>query len=214
MELAGVRSDVELARGQEPVIGYECFQYQRGSVRYVGILRDLPPQAEGEVLSWHGHQFRHASTDSETVTVHLPEARETYDVRAGEYLGRVADVPLTLAPGEARLLALLPYRVTGLAVSSVRTAYHPGDEIRYRTTVAVDRGEPGDHVLRLDVYCPDGNPVRHYSNNVLAAGGRYDGAIPLALNDKAGVWRLQVTDVTTNASASTTVDVTVPDRAE
>lgn len=207
MQQAGIEGEIRLTKGQDPVLGYECYQYARGPVRYVGVLRDMLPQAPDDRMSWHGHQFRHATLGTEAIALRLPQACEVYDVRAGKYLGRVATVPLKMAATEARLLGLLPYRVTGLSVSGVQVRYGPGSVIRYRAAVATDRGPCGDHVLRIEVFNPAGKPVRHYTRNVLAVGGKYEGVVPLALNDTVGPWSMRVTDVTTKATQAATFTV-------
>ena len=52
-------------------------------------------------------------------------------------------------------------------------------------------------VIHLDVTDPEGDTIAHYSENLLVDG---DGAVttkvlPLALNDKTGVWKLRATDL-------------------
>jgi hypothetical protein len=203
LERAGVRREVTLECGglcRRPALGYECFLYERGPIQYLGLLRDLPPQPAGVRRSWHGPQFRHATTHKETVTVRLPRQGEVYDVRAGKHLGHAASVSLEMAPAEAKVLGLLPYRVTGVIVSNLKPHYRPGENIRYRASVTVSKGNAADHVLRLEVYHPDGERVPCYSKNVLAVNGRFEDSLPLALNEKAGSWNLKVTDVTTRVS--------------
>lgn len=202
LQPTGVRSEVTVMKGQDPAIGYECFLYERGPIQYLGLLRDLPPQPAAGRRSWHGHQFRHATTDKETVAVRLPRQSEVYDVRAGKHLGRVASVSLEFASTEAKILGLLPYRVTGVTIGGVKPQYHPGDKVRYQASVTVSKGTAGDHVLRIEVYNPDGEIVSCYSKNVLAVKGLFEDSLPLALNEKAGSWTLKVTDVTTSMSKS------------
>jgi hypothetical protein len=211
LELTGVRREAIVTKGRNPAIGYECFLYERGPIRYIGLLRDLPPQPVGGRLSWHGHQFRHATTEKETVAVGLPAEREVYEVRTGKHLGRTAFVSLEMGPAEAKVLGLLPYRVTEIAIGELKPRYRPGEEVKYKAAVAVSKGKAGDHVLRLEVFDPDGRLVPCYTKNVLAASGRYDDSVPLVLNEKAGPWTIKVTDVTTKVSKSAAFEVNVTD---
>jgi len=60
----------------------------------------------------------------------------------------------------------------------------------------------GRHCLRIEVLAPDGKRLRYYAQNVLSDKAQTRVAIPLALNDPPGVWRLQVTDVATGRTAN------------
>jgi hypothetical protein len=200
LELAGVERTVTLSTEQGPAIGYECFLFERGPVKYLGVLRDLPPQPAGGRLSWHGPQFRHAGAEKEMLTVRLPGKHHVYDVRAGKYMGRVASVSSEMAPAQAKVFGLLPYRVRGVALRGLKPQYRPGDHVRCEASVAVSEGDPGDHVLRVEVCDPDGRPATCYRKNALAVSGRHQDSLPMALNDKLGVWTLRVTDVTSKIS--------------
>ena len=82
--------------------------------------------------------------------------------------------------------------------------YRQGEKVRYTAAVAVSDGVPGDHVLRVEVSDPDGRPVVCYSKNVLALKGRHENTLPLALNEKCGVWTLKIADITSKALKTAT----------
>ena len=88
---------------------------------------------------------------------------------------------------------------TGLAVVRV------GEKVM---AVSVGDGAPGDHVVRVEVRGPDGALRAGYSRNALAVRGRYDGVVPLALNDAEGVWTLTVREVAGKVSRTVRFDVT------
>ncbi len=50
-------------------------------------------------------------------------------------------------------------------------------------------------VVRLQVFDPSGKLVRYYSSNVTVIDGQAEFAIPFALNDSKGGWRVQAHDV-------------------
>ena len=201
LELAGVKREVRLTVGDAPAIGYECFMFERSPVRFLGVLRDMQPQPEGEpMLSWNGHQFRHASPEKEKVTIHLPGEYHVYDVRSGNYLGRSGAISTEMEPAEAKVFGLLPYKVNEVAIAGLKPMYRPGEKVQYVGAVAVSDGAPGDHVLRVEVSAPDGTLVTCYSKNVLALKGRYEDSLPLALNEKPGTWTLKIANVTSKVS--------------
>jgi hypothetical protein len=63
------------------------------------------------------------------------------------------------------------------------------------------------HVLRLEVIDPAGKVIPHYSGNVLFGGKAVSRALPLALNDSPGAWRIRVTDVLGGGTAEAALTV-------
>ena len=202
LQLAGVERRVRLSRTDQPAIGYETFEFARGQAKIVGILRDLPPQAESERPSWFGPAYRHAVTERETVLAQLSAACHLYDVRAGRYLGYSATVPLEFEPCQAHVLALLPYQVTGIALTGLEPTFEQGDTLTFTAAVQTSTGRAEDHVVRVEVRGPDEKLVSCYTRNVLAAGGKATYTIPLALNATPGAWHLEVTDAVSKVARS------------
>ena len=206
---AGISAPAALSAAGGPAIGYERFAFERGRTRYLGILRDMRPQPEGERPSWFGPAWRQADSDVETVRVGLSERRHVYDVRAGVYLGNTQEVTIAVPAGDAVLLGLLPYRVSGVRVTAPARR-RSGEGLDYRAEVLTSDAQRGDHVLRVEFLDPAGRSVACYSRNVLAAGGVYAGHVPLALSDRPGTWRIEVTDVTSGLSQMRAFEVTAP----
>ena len=146
----------------------------------------------------HGQRtVRSSQEDDEQgpTQVKLGQAKHLYDVRAKKYLGRTDTARLDLTKRAAAVLALMPYQVTGVEVQVTPGQCTPGRLVRIRATVRSSQGNPGDHVLRMEVYGPSGALSRAYTDNVLAVAGRFERPVQTAINDQPGRWRIVVTDV-------------------
>jgi hypothetical protein len=56
--------------------------------------------------------------------------------------------------------------------------------------------------VHLDVIDPEGSSVAHYSGNLLVAGAVAAKLVPLAFNDKPGIWRLRARDLLSGDTAT------------
>ena len=68
-------------------------------------------------------------------------------------------------------------------------------------------GSIADHVVKLSVHDPDGELCHHYSSNVLVPAGSASLALPLALNDKPGQWKITTQDVISGHTATANFSV-------
>jgi hypothetical protein len=202
LDMAGVERPVRLLKDGKPAFGYECYRFERGSVQYLGILRDMPPLPKGERASMGTFVSRNALVEKETISIQLSAPVHVYDVRAGKYLGCVGAFAVDLAPSTAGVYALLPYAVQQVTVSGVKPEYRPGDVVRAEIAVRPVEGSCGNHVLRIEVLGPSGEMARPYTRNVLAEGGRLTLSLPLALNEAPGEWKMTATDMASKAAAS------------
>jgi len=130
---------------------------------------------------------------------------DVYDSIAGRYLGRTRRV--TLQEGsEPVLLALLPYRVTGMRLEAP-AAMAAGKTLRFIVRLRTDRGLVGRHVVAVDVIDPTGARRPAYHINLDGSGGVLSGTVPLALNDPPGRWTLRARDAATGTEAEARVEV-------
>ncbi|MEN6549457.1 MAG: sugar-binding protein [Armatimonadia bacterium] len=181
----GVRAALswQLAEGGLPA-QTEAYRYALGEAQFLGLVRAATTEAarEGDVV------------------LRLPERRFVYDARAGKLLGHCDRLQVAIPAGEARFLALLPYRVEGLGLR----CRVEGRELRIVADVRCNT-RPTDHVLHLELTAPgQSTPVFAYTRNLTAQAGRLDMVIPLALNDPPGQWQATIRDVATGTSAKQT----------
>ncbi|MEA3401760.1 MAG: beta-galactosidase [Armatimonadota bacterium] len=169
---------------------YELVALERRPVRLLGVLRE-----------------RRFELSDGPMTLTLPAEAEVYEVRTGEPLGRTASITADLAPGETALYALLPYRVEGVEIEGPEQAAR-GRRWVATLSVRTTAPTPGDHVLRVEVREPGGALSEAYTRNVLAERGMAEIAIPFALNDTTGDWRVAAQDIASGQAAAMTITLT------
>ncbi|MEW6358845.1 MAG: beta-galactosidase trimerization domain-containing protein [Planctomycetota bacterium] len=170
----------------------EIAAFKNGGIEYVAIVKDDDIEDPGD-------------RDSEVV---FPSKSFVYDVRAKKMLGETDRVKTRITPGDPKIFALMPYTVQGVSVKADKNKHRPGETIEYEIVLDTSAGKTmGQHCIHLDVADPKGNAMRHYARNILLDGPRQKGKLDLALNDPAGNWRLQFTDVISGRSAMLQIDV-------
>ncbi len=140
--------------------------------------------------------------------VTLPEPTIVYDMRTGKQVGKgpVSEWDVTLSRGHPLAYAMLPYRVRRLQVEAPRSA-GLGETVQVGATVETS-GEPGYHVVRVDLYAPGSDtPHRQYSQNIACDAGSGTVSIPFALSDPAGEWRLRLRDAATGVTQTRTIEL-------
>ncbi len=178
----GVRPSVHCrTEDGEPPTYTEVYRFRRGGAEYMGIVRQPDSLA----------------VEEGRLTIQLPETGYAYDCRTGEFLGHTRELALDVPVGNARFIALLPYRPAGLAAQASI------EGTRLNVSAAIEGVEqPTDHVFRIEVTQPGAAaPSLCYSRNVLAAGGQVTYVVPLGIDDPAGQWRITVRDVATGLQA-------------
>ncbi len=135
------------------------------------------------------------------IGVILPEAGYHYDVRAGSYLGQGPAIHTTIATGEAKLLACLPYLVKAVNMSAPEKV-RPGEPVKLSISLeTVESAAAGPHVFVLEVFDPAGRKVNYYGGNLVAEKGTAAAGFTTALNDRAGQWRIRARDVLSGLAA-------------
>lgn len=146
-----------------------------------------------------------APATSEPVVLTLPGPSFVYDLLGRRSLGRADRLELALDGVEPTILALadaaLPAPVV-MAPARLRL----GDTGTIRVTPA-GPSPAAFHVFHVEIIDPAGKPVRQYSGNVIADAGTAARALPLALNDAPGTWRIRVTDALSGQAVESTVEV-------
>ncbi|MBN1676152.1 MAG: beta-galactosidase trimerization domain-containing protein [Kiritimatiellae bacterium] len=164
------------------------FRQREGNNFYVGYLR--PREADQD---W-------------TVRFAGPP-RHVYDMLAGKYHGKVTQAPSMKSGNYADLFALLPYKVTGMSVTPAAQRAKPGQRVPIAVALATEGGSPSRHAARVTVTSPKGEEVNCYSMNLALPAGKGTFDLPFALNDLPGTWRVDVRDVVTGTTGTTTLEL-------
>jgi len=164
------------------------YGFQLGAVRYLGIIR------------------RPAGDDDpdQRIAFDLPRPTFVYNCLTGTYLGRLRTAMVSVPPGEAAVLALLPYRVSRLPAKAQFT----DKQLVVTMTLLAERGaSPAEHVVHLTVTPPGWKrPADWYTRDVVVHSGTATIRLPLALNDPAGTWTVTVRDVATGIESRVKVE--------
>lgn len=191
---AGVTAEVTLTPEQPDV---EISRFKNGDLQYIGIVQKLAR----DPLAYSYGQAKPPATVPVRIT--FPANKYLYNVRTGTYLGQTNATDTMLAPGIAQLYALLPYRVVRIALTTPATAV-AGTTITF-TAQIISAAAPGTHCLNVRVIDSAGI---NYTRNILTSNGVASIAIPLALNDPTGNWRMEVKDTASGMKATAEFTVT------
>lgn len=167
-------------------------------------------QAPGEEALYVGTMFLCDQTTP--VEVVLDREAYLYDVRDRVYLGHGRRFDDLFHPGRVQVYAALPYRVERLDVQVAGEEGGPrtfpqGERVEIRANVVANPGKPGLHVFRFQVFSPAGKECPAYTANLRAADGAITQAIPLALDEAPGTYRVLITDLASRAQGSAHFDV-------
>jgi len=116
-----------------------------------------------------------------------------------------------LRPYEATVLALLPHAPARLVVELGRTVVKPGGEVPYQLRFEFPSrsrkaGRAGLGV-RFETAGPDGASLPYYTRNHVFAGGKFDSALPVALNAPRGRYTITATSTATGHRTAARFDV-------
>ena len=106
----------------------------------------------------------------------------------------------------ALLLAVLPYQPKQISITGPARAT-AGETLSFELALETAGGGAGRHVLRLEVFAPDGAAQAALDANVEAAEGAATHTLPLALNSVAGTWKITARDVASGATGTALFEV-------
>jgi hypothetical protein len=199
---AGVRPAVSITDpAGRPVSDVRVVRYRFGDHEVVALLDgnlDVKTSFSRDGVTVYEDAERGRVVRRE-VDVALPRAAHVTNARTGEALGETARLRTTLAAGDALVLALGPGRAP-LRLEGPDRAKR-GDAVAF----AVPASAPGRRLLRWHVHGPDGSFLPEYARVTVEDGPTAPFALPTALNDPAGEYRVRVTDVLTGVSSETSV---------
>jgi len=188
-------ADVRRPNG-EPLRCSEVTGFRKSSLKFIAILPGPDCADAGEV------------------TLNLDAPRHVYNLRAHRALGRVARVRGTLVAGEPLLYAILPAPIGRLTIEPVAPSAPPlqakaGETVKFTVRRAAQGGgEIPVSAAHLEVQSPKGKVVDYYGGNLLLTSGAAEFAVPLALDDTPGVWRVTAREPFAHQTASATFELT------
>jgi hypothetical protein len=184
---AGLRPAIGLATVDgAPAGDVVLHRFDDGAVTILGIARDY---AEGAAAG--------------PIVLTLPHSSYAYDLLSQRPLGRGARFEITLDPVRPALIALADAPLAPPAIAGPARARR-GATLSFRLAAA---GPRTTHVFHVAVTDPGGKPRLDYTKNIAAPGGAARFTLPLAENDPAGTWRLEISDAASGATVERVFDV-------
>jgi hypothetical protein len=184
LRAAGVRPRSQFLKDGKAIFGQETWHYETPSTRTRWMAHDLENSA-GPV---------HVTFDR---TGHI------YELRTGRYFGNVNAIDDTFPAGCMRIYGVFDYRIAGLKVQAERPVYRRGETARVLCTIETDRGTPDLHAIRIRVAGPNDKELTYFNRVVLAAEGKVNVALPLALNAESGKYVVTAVDAASHAAGRT-----------
>ncbi len=170
--------------------------------RYIG------PKGIVRLVGWY-NDWR--SPDAETRFIINTPVQAVYDVLTGErlplrtHLGHPSAF-VTVPRGAGRMLAILPYEVTGLTVQAARAQVQAGEPLQVTPALTVSAGAAETHPAHLTVYGPDGQAIPDADRDMLLDGKPV--ILPTYLDLPPGAYRIEVRDCVSRVAGSCTVHIT------
>jgi hypothetical protein len=187
---AGVKPPFPVLRADgRPANDVETRIFRNGELTVVALQRDYLPASNPD--------------NRETVVLALPRMFAVYDLRAHQLLGNTDRLELELGSVEPVLLSLSKTPIASPSIAGPRRA-HLGEIAEFQ----IRSNSPAEHrVIHLDVTDPAGRTIAHYSENLVVDGTMTTKVLPLALNDKIGVWTLRAADLPSGRTATAELQV-------
>ena len=184
-------------------VSVERVSWSGGGVEVLALLKETCGRFSQSADLTNRYEIVEGMKPTEKVRVGLPKKGHWYDMRKHKYLGLRDRVSVTLKEADPYIYAMLPYEVRGLSLS-VSGGRKPGEAVAYKVKLSAGSAKPVRHVVKIEVFGPDGQKAHLYSGNIDTRGGAGTGTFGTALNDAPGKWRLVATDVFSGATAEKT----------
>jgi len=182
---AGIETPLTLydARTNAPIDdGLKVSRWRDGPAHYIGILLDKGRRAR----------------------VELRESGHVYELARRLDFGQTGEAEVDMRDRPYALLAVMPYRVEALQVEL--GAARCGQPLSVSIALPGVK-QPVRHVVHLEVRRPDGTVNSPLTQNVTLENGRWQGTLPLALNDPTGTWTMTAAEAVSGVTAAAKVEV-------
>jgi len=190
-------------KDDKPVTGVEVTTWKNGSARIVAVHRN--PQMR---ISELGPQEYRSNKRFETpVELTLKAKGVVYDMRAGEFKGDAQSYTFTLNPWEPTILCVVPEKADPFTFKAKGT-YRRGEafvlELKPGANCALAKP-----VYHIEAVAPGGTKLALYDQNVVVTDKKngITVAIPFALNDKRGTWKIVAREAATGQTQEVKVAV-------
>jgi hypothetical protein len=206
LQSAGIEPQARVsgADGGHP-LGIERVSWSGGGMEVVALLKELRGIQRETADGTSAFEVQEGMAETDRVRVTGPRGH-WYDLRAHQHLGERSETRAVVKEADPKFYAVLPYRVAGLSLTR-SGGRRPGDMVRYEVAIDTSGAKAARHVVKIEVFAPDGEKQSAYSRNIDTRGGAGSGRFRLALNDLTGTWRIVATDVISGASAEATWEV-------
>jgi len=190
---AGVRPALALARMDGgPTGDLRLQRWRTGEIELMGIMwvtRDPGRRDQQGVI------LQDADVPYDFLLT-LASPRWIYDLRTHRNWGRQRQVKLSLRPGHATFLALMPDAAPALVATLEPSVVAPGQTAELRVSVP---DAVGDHAVWVTAIKPDGSEADWVrAARVIPRGETVGVPVPIALNDSSGRWMVRLKELYTN----------------
>lgn len=176
----------------------ETNRFKSGGIQYLCLMQDWAGDKTGDIP---------VSRQTSKTSLHLQAKSHIYNIRNASYMGYLSDADVSIKSLDPVILALLPYKISGVRLSLSNSSPQQGDTLQYTLSIAVEgSAAPDPQVVRVRLTDPSGSDVPYYGSNLLVKGSSVN-KLALALNEKPGKWTITATDIISGLSLSANFNV-------
>jgi hypothetical protein len=181
--------------------------WQNGGALIVGLYRRMQ-------CAWFSPTSGTAAGEPVPARLTFAAPRHVYDLRAGKYLGQVAQLNARLAWGRANFYLAIPYAIDRLQINVSNDSPAAGDTITASIRLGIPADAPERHAVAVEIVDPQGVQPLWGQQIVLLERGAGQVQVPIAYNDSPGPWRIRATELFSKQSAEAVWTVRIPSTGE
>lgn len=170
--------------------------------------------AAGEIIGVMSDSVagREAGTPIET-NIRLGRQVHVYQLKAGQYLGKMDTVQAKIVPERLEFFALWPHEIGAPKLELSKAKMGPGQKVT--ATISFAKAAKDDvQVVLLTAVSPKGEPARWWRQQVVVKGGVAEVPLYIAHDEEPGRWTLQARDLISGQTAEAKFTVTGTDSAQ